>query len=77
MKIKFHRNAEKYLESLPQKQRERVLKAIYKLPKGDVVMLQGKKGEYRLRIGSWRVVWMYQDFGILVMEIDVRGSIYK
>jgi len=77
MKIKFHRNAEKYLESLPLKQRARILKAIYKLPQGDVATLQGKKGEYRLRVGSWRVLWVYQDFGILITEIDVRGSIYK
>jgi len=74
--IELHKNAEKTLEKLPLNQRHRILRAIYKLPQGDVSPLKGRS-DFRLRVGDWRVIWIYQEYGILVTEIGNRGDIYK
>jgi len=76
MKIELHRNAEKFLEKLSLKQKARILRAVYKLPKGDVAQLKGRT-DFRLRVGDWRIIWLYQAYGILVTEIGNRGDVYK
>jgi mRNA interferase RelE/StbE len=77
MKIELHKSVEKFLDRLPLKQKSRLAKAIFKLPQGDNVPLTGFKGKFRLRVGGWRIVWVYQDYGILVVEIDNRGDAYR
>ena len=77
MKIEIHKRAEKFMERLPFDQRSRLLKAVYKLPDGDVKPLKGNRSELRLRVGDWRVIFEYQNNYIVVLEIDNRGDIYK
>ena len=77
MKIKLHKDAEKYLAKLPAKQAGRILEAINKLPSGYVAPLQGRHPELRLRVGDWRVIFVYQNDIIFVKEIGNRGDIYK
>ena len=77
MKIKLHKDAQKYLMRLPNKTKSSILIAINKLPEGDVVPLKGRHPELRLRTGSYRVIFEYLGDDIYVKEIGSRGDIYK
>lgn len=74
--------AEKFIMKLSREEKERVLKAIYKLPNGnDIKQLKGKKskGFYRLRIGDYRVIYTIDNGKLLIHVIDAgnRGQIYN
>ena len=71
------KRAEKFLERLPVKDRARILRAAYKLPHGDVSTIKGRPGEFRLRIGDWRIIFEHRGNEIFVKEIGNRGDIYK
>jgi len=78
MRIDLSKPAKKFILRLTEKEQKRVLNAIYKLPAGNVIPLKGRNGEFRLRLGDWRVVFEYRerDF-IFVVGIDNRGDAYK
>ncbi|MCL2053098.1 MAG: type II toxin-antitoxin system RelE/ParE family toxin [Oscillospiraceae bacterium] len=76
-RIEFSSRAMKFLQRLQEKSQKRILAAIYKLPQGDILPLEGKNGEYRLRVGGWRVIWEYRGELIFIMEIGNRGDVYK
>ena len=78
--IRFEKTAMKFLEKQPQNQRERILKAIYKLPdEGNIKPLGGYENLYRLRVGDYRVLYtIHEDIvTIRVLNIGNRGDIYK
>ncbi len=80
--IVIEKLAEKFIVKLPKPEKERVLKAIYKLPEGnDIKELQGKKnkGLFRLRIGDYRIIYTVDNGKLTVLVIDAgnRGDIYK
>ena len=82
MKIVIEKLAEKFIMKLPKPEKERVLRAIYKLPdEGDIKRLKGKrsKGMYRLRIGDYRVIYTVDNGRLVVHVIDAgnRGEIYN
>lgn len=47
-------------------------------PRSDVMPLKGRPG-YRLRVGSWRVIYRLNKevLEILVIKIASRGDVYK
>ena len=69
--------AEKFLDKQPAQTAARILLAIYRLPKGDVKIMQGADGACRLRVGDVRVIFKMEEEKIVVREIDTRGDIYK
>lgn len=77
-KIIIEKNAAKFLECQPKKQQERILKAIYGIPEGDIKPLQGYD-LYRLRVGNYRIIYRMDGdkFIIIVLKIGNRGDIYK
>jgi mRNA interferase RelE/StbE len=78
--MRFRRNhAVKFLAKLTKKQQERILRAIEKLPQGDVAPVVGMPGYFRLRVGDYRVVFMfeYANDTVSVFNIGNRGDIYK
>ena len=79
-KIVFRKSAEKFIESQPKKQQTRILKAVYKLPhEGDIDTLSGYDGVYRLRVGSYRIIYTIKE-NILTVEVlnaGNRGDVYK
>ncbi|KPJ88971.1 MAG: hypothetical protein AMS17_03615 [Spirochaetes bacterium DG_61] len=77
MKILFSKKAEKYLASLPPRIALHILDRIQKIPEGDIKPLSGRKGEYRLRMGKYRVLFFIEKEDIYVVKIDTRGDIYK
>jgi mRNA interferase RelE/StbE len=46
-------------------------------PKGDIVPLAGQQGNWRLRIGSYRVLYHIENDAIFVTNIVPRGQAYK
>lgn len=81
-KIVIEKLAEKFIVKLPKTEKERVLRAIYELPKGnDIKRLQGKKsrGLYRLRVGDYRIIYTINNNELVICVIDAgnRGQIYN
>jgi len=77
MKIEFDSHVKKYILRLQSKEQKRILNAVYKLPAGDTKPLQGRADDFRLRVGDWRVIFVYRDDVIFIKEIGNRGDIYK
>lgn len=80
-KIFIEKLAEKFITKLPQPEKERVLKAIYHLPEGDIKRLKGKRcaGMYRLRVGDYRIIYTIDGEKLIICVADAgnRGQIYK
>ena len=74
--------AERFIVKLSKPEKERVLKAIYRLPEGnDIKQMRGKKskGMYRLRVGDYRIIYTVDNGRLIVCVVDAgnRGDIYK
>lgn len=76
MEISYSKQAEKFLKKQEPATRNRIRNAIHNLPAGDVKKLQGRNG-YRLRIGSYRVIFDRNGNVLYIERIDNRGQIYK
>lgn len=79
-RIEIDKRAVKFISKQPKPQRERLLRAIYKLPEtGDIKQMQGYINYYRLRVGDYRVIYTVNNDVLLVrvVEIGNRGDIYK
>lgn len=76
MKIQYSKEAVKFLKKQDRSTQIRITNAINNLPAGDVVKLQGRSG-YRLRVGSYRIIFSNDGIVLLIEKIDNRGQIYK
>lgn len=79
-RIEIDKRAVKFIAKQPKPQRERLFRAIYRLPfMGDIKAMQGYAGFYRLRVGDYRVIYTVNDDVLLVRVIEVgnRGDVYK
>ena len=81
-RIVIEKPAEKFIMKLPRPEKERVLRAIYKLPQeGDIKQLRGKrsKGLFRLCVGDYRVIYAVDNGKLVIFVIDAgnRGQIYN
>ena len=54
-----------------------IITRLEKIPQGDIKPLLGRKGEYRLWVGKYRIVFFQEDESIYVVKIDTRGDVYK
>ena len=80
MTVRYANRAEKDLQNLPMEDRRRVANALDRLGTGgggDVRALGGPlRGQYRLRVGPWRVVFRRED-DILVLRVLHRREAYR
>ena len=74
--IQYSKQALKFLEKQSLQVRQRIDRAISLIPKGDIIKLQGRDG-YRLRVGSYRVIFDRAGRVLMIMKIDNRGDVYK
>ena len=76
---KVSKLAKKFIDKQDRKQRERIYKAIENLPNGDVKKLQNNAQLYRLRVGTYRIIfqWIENEIIIYITNADNRGDIYK
>jgi mRNA interferase RelE/StbE len=77
VKILFSKKAEKYLASVVPRVAFNILNRIESIPEGDIRPLAGRKGEYRLRVGKYRIIFFISEDTISVVKIDTRGDVYK
>lgn len=76
MDIYYSKQAEKFLKKQDVPTRNRIRTAIHNLPSGDVKKLQNRNG-YRLRVGSYRIIFDKDGNVLYIERIDNRGQIYK
>lgn len=86
IRIKYSKDALKFLSKLDKKSIARIREAIAGLtckpPLGDIKVMQGySDGRKRLRVGSWRIIYRYCNDNtvevVFVIDIGNRGDIYK
>ena len=77
MNIFYRKRAIHYIHSCDKQVKQRLKTAIEQLPLGDVKKLKGFQSEYRLRVGSLRVLFTLEDDTIIINDIGSRGQIYK
>jgi mRNA interferase RelE/StbE len=80
MKVELSPKAAKYLTRLNEPIKGRIKIALHKLsnepPQGDIKAMSGQDG-YRLRIGGYRILFGIKDNKIVIIDIGLRGQIYK
>jgi mRNA-degrading endonuclease RelE of RelBE toxin-antitoxin system len=80
MIIFYSRTAFHYLQRLDTKTKQRVFEAVNRLPaKGNIRRTNGRKIQniYRLRVGSYRVIFLIEEEVIKVLDIAPRGEVYR
>lgn len=80
-RILLHGAADKYLERLNPKDRDRVKKALRNIakepPEGDIRPYEGSQGNLRLKVSGFRVIFRFEDGEtVLVSHIEPRGQAY-
>lgn len=77
-RIEIKKKAQKFIKAQPRNQQERLLKAIYKLPEGDIKPLTGYENVFRLRVGDYRVIYELRNDILLITVVNVgnRGQVY-
>lgn len=78
--VELKKRAKKFIISQPPTQQRRIMKAIGNLPAlGDIRQVKGLENVYGLRIGNYRIVYELHesDFTIIVIDINMRGQVYK
>ena len=79
-KIVIEKRAEKFIRKQTKENQARLLTAIYKLPfSGDIKPFEGAAGVYRLRVGTFRVLYTVEHEIVTVRVLDAgnRGDVYK
>lgn len=78
--IVVKKRAKKFIDRLPMNEKRRLVSAIQQLPSGnDIKQLKGYEGLFRLRVGSYRVIYTVDNGKLVVCVIDAgnRGEIYN
>ena len=65
------------MECLDTATKQRIRKAISKLPRGDVRRLKGYTNLYRLRVGDWRILFNMTATQLNIEDVLPRGNAYK
>lgn len=76
MEIIYSKDAIKFLRKQTRQTQNRIISAIEKIPNGDIRKLKGRNG-YRLRVGTFRILFDEKGTIINIIDIDNRGQIYK
>lgn len=79
-KIIIKKPAKKFIDKLPINEKKRLVAAIEGLPyNGDIKRLQGYDSYYRLRVGSYRIIFYVDNGELIVYVVDIgnRGQIYN
>jgi mRNA interferase RelE/StbE len=81
--IRVVASAHKQLDKLSADVKERILRSLFNLEKeprpANSKKLKGHRGEYRLRIGDYRVIYEIDDGNkvLIVLKCMHRGEIYR
>lgn len=79
VEIRLKKQPQKYLESVDENTRQKLLKALEQLSclEGNIVPLAGKKNLYRYKLAHYRIIfeWRKGELIIVVIEINTRTNI--
>ncbi|MGV8146476.1 MAG: type II toxin-antitoxin system RelE family toxin [Alkaliphilus sp.] len=79
--VQYSKTAFKKIKQFDKSTRTRIIDAVSKLPYGDVKRLKNDTNSaiFRLRVGKYRVLLTKdnKNMQIIIVDIDVRGEIYK
>ena len=79
MEIKLKKQPVKYLQSVDEKTRRKIYKALDQISRfeGNIVRLKGQESRYRYKIDHYRIVfeWIKGEIVITVIEINTRTNI--
>jgi len=77
--IIISKKALKFIKKQPLERQKALLIAIKTLPEGDTKPLKGHSDTYRLRVGTYRIIYTIDDGIMTICVIDAgnRGQIYK
>jgi len=78
-KIAIEKTALKFISKQPPKEKRRLMQSIYSLPDGDTLKMSGKYNLFRLRVGSYRIIYSIEEDKLIIRIIEAgnRGDIYK
>lgn len=78
-KIEVEKRARKFIEKQPLDKRTTILRAIYRLPDGDTKTVKGHDGLFRLRVGTYRILYRIDNGACIICVIDAgnRGQVYN
>jgi mRNA-degrading endonuclease RelE of RelBE toxin-antitoxin system len=70
------------LEGLDRTTARRIRQAVQRYAEtryGDVISLRGREGEWRLWVGRWRILFIFDEANenILILHVLPRGSAYR
>lgn len=78
--ILFTKSSRRKFDRLSFRMKMKVKEVLVKFVDGekiDIVKMKGKKDEYRIRVGDYRIILKkIEDNDYLVIEINTRGNIY-
>jgi len=80
MIVLYSKTAFSSLQKLDTKTKRRIFEAVNRLPaKGDIRKMKGRKIQniFRLRVGSYRVIFVMEKELIKVLDTAPRGEAYK
>lgn len=77
--IQIEKRALKFIEKQARDKRELLFKSIARLPDGDTKPLRGQTDIFRLRVGTYRVLYRIDNGQYIICVIDAgsRGQIYN
>jgi len=76
--IIIEKKAKKFLKKQDIATQRRIIAAIRDLPLGDVKKLKGSSSvTYRLRVGSFRILFQKNESELIIIDINNRGQVYK
>jgi mRNA interferase RelE/StbE len=80
--LKISRQADRFILSLNDKERQAVKDAIGRLVSGDtqgldIVRLLPHPKEYRLRVGRVRVLFQASEARLFIFKAEYRGAVYR
>ena len=72
-RIIIKKPAKKFIDKLPKNEKQRIVKAIEKLPEGeDIKKLKGHDNIYRLRVGDYRILYTVDNGEfVVIIKIDM------
>ena len=80
MTVEWKAAARAELRTIPRDQAITILQAITRLvrdDRGDVTRLAGSPGEFRLRVGDWRVRFERIPGGLRILHVRNRSQAYR
>ncbi len=77
-KIIYKKKALKFIQKQPKNQQIRIIEAIERLPRGDIVHVE-TTDKYRLRVGDYRILFQMDNDRLIITIVNAgnRGQIYN